>query len=264
MALAPFGRYDVHVDSELRDEGTAWTVRYVVEPGPPTLLERVDIKLTGDGASDSGLVAIVDSLPFAEGDTLRHAPYEALKAQLQRRATNHGYFDARFDTAQIRVDRPRQTAEMVLHFDTGTRYRFGPITVEQDVLDPRYVDGYVTARQGDPFEAALLRKAQVDLTTGPWFGRADIKLPTSAARSRSASSSPQPDRSVMRSRRATGPTRGSGAASGRSSGGSTGTRTTQRASSGSRRSRLASALATISPGHSHRPPSTACSAATRT
>ncbi len=181
MALAPFGRYDVHVDSELRDEGTAWTVRYVVEPGPPTLLERVDIKLTGDGASDSGLVAIVDSLPFAEGDTLRHAPYEALKAQLQRRATNHGYFDARFDTAQIRVDRPRQTAEMVLHFDTGTRYRFGPITVEQDVLDPRYVDGYVTARQGDPFEAALLRKAQVDLTTGPWFGRADIKLDPQAA-----------------------------------------------------------------------------------
>jgi translocation and assembly module TamA len=126
-------------------------------------------------------VAITDSLPFGAGDTLRHAPYEDLKARLQRQATNHGYFDARFDTAQIRVDRSRQSAEIVLHFETGSRYRFGPITVEQDVLDPRYVDGYVTARQGEPFDAALLRRAQVDLTTGPWFGRADIKLDLEAA-----------------------------------------------------------------------------------
>ena len=181
LALAPFGRYDIQVESELRDEGTSWTARYVVDPGPPTMLERVDVAVTGEGAADSGFVAITDSLPFAVGDTLRHAPYEALKARLQRQATNHGYFEARFDTAQIRVDRPRHAAEIVLHFETGPRYRFGPITVEQDVLDPRYVDGYVTARQGEPFDAALLRQAQVDLTTGPWFGRADFRLDPSAA-----------------------------------------------------------------------------------
>ncbi len=181
LALAPFGRYDVRVDAELDDGGTDWTARYVVDPGPPTLLARVDVTVTGDGADDPGFVAIADSLPFASGDTLRHAPYEALKARLQRQATNHGYFEARFDTAQIRVDRPERSAEVVLHFDTGPRYRFGPITVEQDVLDPRYVDGYVTAREGEPFDAALLRRAQVDLTTGPWFGRADIKLDPESA-----------------------------------------------------------------------------------
>jgi translocation and assembly module TamA len=176
LALAPFGRYDVTVQGELVSQGSDWTARYVVEPGEATRIERVDVVVTGEGAADSGFVAIADSLPFAVGDTLRHAPYEAIKARLQRQASNHGYFDAAFDTAQIRVDRPRHAAEIVLHFDTGPRYRFGPITVEQDVLDPRYVDGYVTARQGEPFDAALLRQAQVDLTTGPWFGRADIKL----------------------------------------------------------------------------------------
>ncbi|MCL7979849.1 MAG: autotransporter assembly complex protein TamA [marine benthic group bacterium] len=181
LALSPFGRYDVTVQGDLVSEGSDWTARYTVDPGEPTRIERVDVVVTGEGAADSVFAAITDSLPFAPGDTLRHAPYETIKAQLQRQASNHGYFEAAFDTAQIRVDRPRHAAEVVLHFDTGPRYRFGPITVEQDVLDPRYVDGYVTARQGEPFDAALLRQAQVDLTTGPWFGRADIKLDTEEA-----------------------------------------------------------------------------------
>ena len=182
LALAPFGRHAIQVEADLISEGTDWTARYVVDPGPASVLERVDVMVTGEGATDPIFVAITDSLPFATGDTLLHVPYEDLKARLQRQATNHGYFQARFDSAQIRVDRGRGSAEIVLHYETGPRYRFGPITVEQDVLHPQYVDGYVTARQGDPFDAALLRAAQADLTTGPWFGRADIELDIQGAR----------------------------------------------------------------------------------
>jgi len=176
LALQPFGRYSPVIETELVDEGDDWTVRLVVDPGPATLVERVDFAVTGPGASDSGFVALADSFPVHEGDTLRHAAYETAKAGFSRYATNKGYFDAHFDTAQILVDRDAATAEVLFRFETGERARFGPITVEQDVVDPAYVDGYVVAEEGEPFDADLLRASQVGLTTGPWFGRADIQL----------------------------------------------------------------------------------------
>jgi translocation and assembly module TamA len=176
VALEPFGRYAPTIDAALDDTGDEWTATFDVDPGPATLLTRVDLSLAGEGASDSTFMALVDSFPLSEGDTLHHAPYDLVKSQLSRNANNRGYLDARFDTAEIRVDRTGASAEIVLHFDTGARYLFGPITVEQDVLERDYVDGYVTARQGDPFDADILRRSQVALTTGPWFGRADIKL----------------------------------------------------------------------------------------
>lgn len=180
-ALEPYGRYRATVEGDLAENGGEWRATYRVDPGPPLLVGPVRVTLAGEGAADSGFVALRDSFPLSEGDTLRHAPYEAAKSAFSRHAVNHGYFDARFDTAQIRIDRGAYTSEIVLHFETGPRYRFGPITIEQDALDPEYVNGYVTAEQGEPFDAALLRAAQVDLTTGPVFGRADIQIDREAA-----------------------------------------------------------------------------------
>lgn len=176
LALEPFGRYQPTIDAEIADQGEDWTASFRVDPGPATIVTRLDFALTGAGAADSGFVMLADSFPIAEGDTLSHADYEVQKAAFQRYATNKGYFDAAFDTAQILVDRSANTAEVLFRFDTGSRYTFGPITVEQDVLLPQYVDGYVTAAPGEPFDADLLRASQVALTTGPWFGRADIEV----------------------------------------------------------------------------------------
>ena len=175
-ALEPFGRYSPDVRSELARNGREWVASFDVDPGPPTIVSRVDYQLTGQGASDSAFVSLGDSLRIVAGDTLRHTRYEGAKAVFFRYARNHGYFEARFDTAQIRVDRGAASAEVLFHFATGPRYRFGRITVSQDVLDSDHVDGYVTAVEGEPFDAALLRASQVALTTGPWFGRADLEL----------------------------------------------------------------------------------------
>ncbi|MEJ2539944.1 MAG: autotransporter assembly complex protein TamA [Gemmatimonadota bacterium] len=175
-ALEPFGRYAPVIQSELVDQGDEWTARFRVDPGPATIVTRVDFSLTGPGALDSGFVALADGFPVAEGDTLHHQPYSEAKSRFSRYATNKGFFDADFDTAQIRVDREAATAEVVFHFETGPRYRFGPIVIEQDVLERDYVDGYVVAREGELFDADLLRASQRALTTGPWFGRADLRV----------------------------------------------------------------------------------------
>jgi translocation and assembly module TamA len=175
-ALEPMGFYAPEVDASLERGAQRWTARFAIDPGPPTRITSVDYALTGPGAEDPNFAALRDSLTIREGDTLRHAPYEAAKATFFRYSRNHGYFEARFDSAQILVRRAESTADVVFRFATGPRYRFGPIRVEQDVLDPAHVDGYVTAVEGQPFEAERLRESQVALTRGPWFGRADLEL----------------------------------------------------------------------------------------
>jgi translocation and assembly module TamA len=176
MALEPFGFYLPEIDASVVRNEARWAARLAVDPGPPTIVEDVDFALTGPGAADSSFAALRDSLAIAVGDTLRHAPYEAAKALFFRYARNHGYFEARFDSAQILVTRGESSARIAFHFETGQRYLFGPITVQQDVLDTDHVDGYVTAVEGEPFDAGQLRASQVALTTGPWFGRADLEL----------------------------------------------------------------------------------------
>jgi translocation and assembly module TamA len=175
-ALEPFGRYSPEIRSELSREGEAWAARFDVDPGPATIVTEVDYSLDGPGAEDTTFASLGDSLTIEVGDTLRHQPYEQAKALFFRYALNHGYFDAAFDSAQIRVDRGNATAEVVFRFETGPRYRFGPIRIEQDALDAEFVDGYVIAVEGEPFDAAQLRASQVALTTGPWFGRADLEV----------------------------------------------------------------------------------------
>lgn len=175
-ALEPFGYYESKVTSTLDRAEGRWTARLAIDPGPPTMVTAVDYALSGPGADDPGFASLRDSLSIAPGDTLRHQPYEAAKAVYFRYARNRGYFEARFDSAAILVNRGEASARIVFRFRTGPRYRFGPISVRQDVLDANHVDGYVTAVEGEPFEADRLRESQVALTTGPWFGRADLEL----------------------------------------------------------------------------------------
>lgn len=175
-ALEPFGYYQPRIDASLDRNDRRWTARFNVEPGPPVVVTNVDYALGGPGAEDPVFVAMRDSLTLSVGDTLRHAPYENAKAAFFRYARNKGYFEAQFDSARILVNRGEATARIVFRFSTGPRYSFGPIRVEQDVLDVDHVDGYVTAVEGEPFDAARLRESQIGLTTGPWFGRADLEL----------------------------------------------------------------------------------------
>jgi len=174
LALQPFGFYRSTVTADLIEEGNRWTARYVVEAGPAMLIERVDVVLTGDGSSDSAFAALAAGFPLEAGDTLRHQKYEDGKRALTTFAGTRGYFDATVDTAQIRIDLEAYSAEIILHMSTGPRYKFGEITVRQEVIDPGLLEGRVDIKQGEPFDAARLLAVQEALGDGPWFSRVEV------------------------------------------------------------------------------------------
>jgi len=180
LALQPYGYYQPRVRAELRRDERTWVARYQVDPGRPLTLSRVDVRLSGEGQSDDAFLEAVRSFPLEAGDTLRHTAYEQGKLALADLAAQRGYLKARFETSEIRIDLEAYTAEIVLHLDTGPHYLFGPVTFNQDLVDPRLLRGYVTFEPGDTFDLAKLLEMQRGLASTSYFSQVDVRPDTAA------------------------------------------------------------------------------------
>jgi translocation and assembly module TamA len=175
LALQPFGYHRPTIRAQLDTTGSTWVARYVVDPGTALLLSRVDVRILGEGEGDQVLQAGLADFPLAVGDTLRHALYDQGKLALAGLVAERGYLDAALDTAQIRIDLEAYTAEIVLHLTTGPRYYFGPVTFNQDIVDPSLLEGYVTFQPGDEFEASKLLELQRGLSSKPFFSQVEVR-----------------------------------------------------------------------------------------
>ena len=175
-ALKPFGYYRPRIDDKLdfdRNEDR-WLAHYVVETGPAIPVRNVQVNLTGQGASDSAFRALVDRFPIKRGDALNQAIYDQAKQRFQTLAAERGYFDLRFTRHEIRMDLEAYYAEITLDIDTGMRYRFGEITIDQNLLTPELIQRYVRIQPGDYYSTQALLDAQNALATSNYFGDVQV------------------------------------------------------------------------------------------
>jgi translocation and assembly module TamA len=173
-ALQPFGYYRPTIDARLTREESDWVATYRIDPGPELLLESVDVTVSGAGADDPSLVAAARAFPLTRGDAVNHPAYEGGKAVLEEAASENGYLDGRFATSEIRVDLDRYAASIALHYETGPRYLFGPVTFRQNVLKPELLRGYVTWEEGTPLNVKELLTLQNALSEAPYFSRVEV------------------------------------------------------------------------------------------
>lgn len=182
LALQPFGYYRPEIEAGLGRDGDAWVARYAIAPGPPVVVRDVDLSLRGAGRDEPAFRGLVAGFPVEAGDTLRHAEYEEAKLVFLAAAADSGYLAAAFDTALIRVDRDAAGAEILLRFDTGERYRFGPVTFNQHVLDPALLQAQVPFQAGEPYRAGRLLQLQTALANDPYFSRVEVRPMVARAR----------------------------------------------------------------------------------
>lgn len=174
QALQPFGYYKPQVRSTLDQQGERWVAHYTVEEGPAIEIASVDLAIDGEGTSDPGFRAIAEDFPVRRGAVLSHPDYEKGKKALVDRAAEAGYLDATFETSEVRVDLERYRADVVVHFRTGPRYRFGDVTFHQEVLDPDLLVGYVTFKKGEPLDVNKVLELQNSLSDSPYWSRVEV------------------------------------------------------------------------------------------
>jgi len=174
-ALRAFGHYAPRVRKELSLDPPCWRARFEVAPGPPVRVTRVDVQALGPAAADPAFGRLLGGLPMREGDVLHHGRYEALKRAIGSLAAERGYFDGRFVEHELRVDPERRAAEIRVTYQSGERYRFGRVDIEQEVLDAELVERFVALGPGDFYDAADVAALNAALNDSGYFSRVDVR-----------------------------------------------------------------------------------------
>ena len=109
-------------------------VRVRVTPNAPVQIREQNIELSGAGQQQAQF-QVISVLPDQDvGDIFNHGLYEQTKTRINDAATNNGYFDSYWRLHDVKVAQPQNTADVNLRFETGDRYKLGP--VEFRMSDP--------------------------------------------------------------------------------------------------------------------------------
>jgi translocation and assembly module TamA len=174
-ALEAFGYYEASVTSSLESDESCWVADFNVVPGAPVRLRSLDLTLGPDARLDPVFVAAINGFELGVGVALDHGAYERLKRRLLDIARERGYAQAAFSEARIDVYPAEHAADIVMHFESGPRYRFGDIVFIQEVLNDDLVRSYLNFKPGDPYDNRRLSGLYVALTDSGYFRNIDIR-----------------------------------------------------------------------------------------
>ncbi|RCX26377.1 autotransporter assembly complex protein TamA [Thioalbus denitrificans] len=181
QALAALGHYRPRIEPALNPDGEAWVAEFRIDPGPPVRVTRFALTLSGAGAEDRAFRELRGRLPVKEGDVLHHGRYAEAKRSLQNLALARGYFDARFTRSEVRVERGADSAEVILDYDTGPRYRFGAVRFGDSALEESFLRRFVTIEPGDPYLVDRITALQTALVNSDYFAEVNISAPPEEA-----------------------------------------------------------------------------------
>ncbi len=173
-ALAPFGLYRVEIEDSLvrpDDPDGRWIATFRIDPGEPVRIASVDYQIRGPGAGDP---AFPKAFPMQPGDVLLHADYERAKGEITGIASRQGYLDAELARHIVLVDPVAYTAHIAFHLDTGSRWYFGEVSFQQDLLADDFLQKFVDFVPGDVYDPNVLLGLQGRLIGTEYFNNVEI------------------------------------------------------------------------------------------
>ncbi len=173
-ALRPYGYYEPRVATELTQEADGWRAIVTIEPGSPVLLVEQQVEVTGPGRDEPFMQRALERSPLRTGERLSHPAYDQLKGELLRAALGNGFLEARFTVSELSVDPATHTARARLTLETGERYRFGPTTIEQNVVRDSLARRFLRYQEGDWYSAEALLRTQFALDDSQYFSLSEV------------------------------------------------------------------------------------------
>ena len=174
-ALQALGYYKPEITTELKQTDQGWVANYLVDVGQALKIGKMDLVISGDAEHDESFSNLLDTLPLQQGKRFHHGQYESSKKDLQRLAATRGYLDAEFIESTVEVDLEAYTATITIHFETGTRYRFGRVEFSESPIRLDKLAQYQTFEEGDPYQNGQLIKFQQNLSNTDFFNDIEVR-----------------------------------------------------------------------------------------
>ena len=175
-AARALGYYDAEFRSGGKKVNGCWKLHVRVTPGKPVKVVSQTIKVVGEGRNEPIFKQILREPPYKIGDVLNHQKYTDYKTRLAEAAQSLGYFDAEFIKHEIKVDPVNHQAKVTLIMDTGKRYRYGKITIKQNILSEKVIKNYLLIKEGEPYKTEDLINQQLFLQQTGYFKLVKVEV----------------------------------------------------------------------------------------
>ncbi len=169
-ALESMGYYHGKIEEKLiENEKGPWELKLTVSAGEPTKIQWVDINFSGEMLDDRAFDQWLSQVNIKPGDTLNHGHYSELKSQLVALALARGYFDGEFTQSQIKINRDINTAQISLHFNSGSRYRFGQVSFDGHTLEPDILTNLIPFKENASYSTRRVSSLNRQLLDTGYF-----------------------------------------------------------------------------------------------
>ena len=174
-AAQALGYYRLKFTKEYAQTESCWSLTLRVDPGPQVIVTKLDIVVNGHADNDEDFNTLLNNLPLQIGAPLNHSDYDRIKSSLSSLALEKGYFDAQFTQAKLQIYPSSLEAEIIIHFDSGARFLFGEIEIEQSFLSDDFINRYKTIKRGDYYSNQKLLELREVLNNSRYFERVNIR-----------------------------------------------------------------------------------------
>ena len=176
--LATEGYFSPEFNFEERDGGLNLTI----DPGLRTTITSVDVAVDGN-IEPKAKSSLIDSWQLPVGHPFRQDDWNTAKQQILSELLAVEYADARLVDSEAAIDTETHSARLSTHYDTGPRYRFGPLRVEGlQNYGPELIERYNRAvLAGQPYREERLNALQSTLQSTPYFASVQTSLDRDAA-----------------------------------------------------------------------------------
>jgi translocation and assembly module TamA len=178
-AMRALGYYHAKTKKSLAFDDACWHASFDIAAGPRTTVGDIRIELLGEAKDDPAFRRLRDGLLDYRHQPLRHDRYEKMKSRIKSQASATGYLKGNFSEKQLIIDKANNSALIHLAFDSGRRFRFGEVDIEQDILEPDFVRRFIAFEPGDFYSTEALGNTYDALSKSGYFERIDIR-PASA------------------------------------------------------------------------------------
>ncbi len=169
-AIEPFGYFKSRiVRSHIQRQNGTWQAQFYVTPGPRMQFTTVTVSITGSGAADPAFQRLYQNFPIKAGDFFNAKKYEDAKLELDDTASSRGYFNSHMVKSHIYINLSRYTAHVVIAFNTGPRFRFGPTTFSKTPLNPEFLHRFLYYQQGNYYNQNKIQRTRQGLANSNYF-----------------------------------------------------------------------------------------------
>ena len=176
--LRALGYYHGVVKKSLAFSKGCWQADFDINPGPRAYVNDVNITINGAAHDDPEFQSLRDSLLKTKGSPLDHGQYEKMKRRIESLALERGYLKGSFTENKLLIDKDLNQAHIKLVFAAGKRMVFGKVVVNQDILNPDFVEKFISIKSGEFYTIEQLVRTHNALSQSSYFDLVDVRPAT--------------------------------------------------------------------------------------